>query len=95
MFLLIEIRDGTNPKLISESTFIDLRSFERLEDAIIYAEPHHMEESEEGSNVVVSEEGEFGIVPIAKSKHLPELVRKWRDPELARFYFSRYKSQEY
>lgn len=94
MYLLIEIRDSTSPQMICKTTPVDLFPFHRLEDAIIYAEPHYMDEREEGSGVIVSEEGEFGIIPIAKSRDLPEIVEKWRDPELAKFYFDCYGQQK-
>ena len=89
MFLLIEILDGTNPSELIRSTPVDLRAFNNINDAIIFAEPHYMIDEDKDACVIVSKSGEFGIVPKATDKFLPELVRKWIDVELAEYFFER------
>ncbi|MEM6387227.1 MAG: hypothetical protein AAF718_13435 [Pseudomonadota bacterium] len=89
MVLLIEIRDGTKPKEINLNTQVDLIGFESIEEAIIYAEPHHMENE---SFVVLKPTGFFGVVPKAESSVLPEHRDEWKDELLAKSLFQRFEA---
>lgn len=91
MYLLIEIRDGTNPTDLSKETFVDLYEHRTIDDAVIAAEPNNMENE---IFIVVDEAGEFGVIPKTDAKYVPNLVHKWNNPSLASFYFDRYGQQK-
>ncbi len=94
MYLLIEIRDGTRPHNINKETLVDLDGFKELESALIYAEPPHLGVADEDTFVIVSEDGEFGVVPRTTDIYFPELERKWTNLELATFFFDRFKREQ-
>jgi len=91
MYLLVEIRDGTSPANLSRETFVDLCEHQTIDDAIIAAEPNNMEEE---IFLVVDEDGEFGVIPKTDAEYIPDLVHKWKDSNLAAFYFDRYGQQK-
>jgi len=84
--LLVVIRDDKSPEDMTAETLVDVMAFTRAIDAVIYVEPHHMDEE---TSLIVDRAGWFTKIPFATDATLPEPVRLMQNKALAAILWAR------